>query len=66
MGRRIRKLGSTLSIVFNLGMARTFGRYRRSGWNGEFDYALYEWRGRLWTIPTSHHGPRNIRPETTS
>ena len=47
-----RKLLSTLRILFTLGMARTFGHYRHSEWNGELDYAIYEWRGKMWAIPT--------------
>lgn len=53
MMHTMRKLGSTLRILANLGMARTFGEYQCSGWNGEFDYAQYKWRGRTWVIPTS-------------
>lgn len=48
-----RKLLSTCRILLNLGMARTFGRYLHSEWNGEMDYAVYEWRGRTWAFPTS-------------
>jgi hypothetical protein len=48
-----KKFCHTLRILFCLGMARTFGRYEYSGWNGEIDYAQYQWRGRSWLIPTS-------------
>jgi hypothetical protein len=48
------KLASTARIVVTLFMARTFGRYEHSVWNGEFHYARYHWRGRSWAIPTSH------------
>lgn len=48
-----RKLVSTIKILFNLGMARTFGKYRHTIWNGEFDYAVYEWRGKEWAFVTT-------------
>ncbi|MFA5951504.1 MAG: hypothetical protein WC807_14590 [Hyphomicrobium sp.] len=48
-----RKLMGTFGILFRLGMARTFGQYQHSGWNGDFAYARYRWRGREWIIPTS-------------
>ena len=46
------KLRSTLSTLWCLGMARTFGRYTYSVGGGEFDYAIYWWRGRPWAFPT--------------
>lgn len=52
-GHATRKAFSTIRILFNLGMARTFGHYRHSVWNGQFDYAVYEWRGKEWAIPTT-------------
>ena len=51
------KLGRTLRLAFTLVMARTFGRYIHSGWNGQHNYASYEWRGRVWLIPTSPVAP---------
>ena len=45
------KLYHTLQIVFILARARTFGKYRHSGSSGNFEYALYEWRGNLWAFP---------------
>lgn len=47
------KLLSTLRIAATLTLARTFGDYQHSGWNGEYEYSTYRWRGRLWVIPTS-------------
>jgi hypothetical protein len=47
----MKKFGLTLKIAFTLIMARTFGRYIHSGWNGEFEYAKYEWRGHEWCVP---------------
>ena len=47
------KLASTIHILFTLGCARTFGQYIHSGWNGEFAFCRYEWRGKEWVIPTS-------------
>ncbi len=48
----LRKMASTIKILFCLGMARTFGEYRHSVWDERVDYAIYRWRGRLWAIPT--------------
>jgi len=47
------KLLQTLKIALTLVLARTFGRYLYSGWNGDFDYAKYEWRGKVWCFPIS-------------
>lgn len=47
----MKKFGLTLKIAFTLIMARTFGRYVSSGWNGHCEYARYEWRGREWMFP---------------
>jgi hypothetical protein len=48
------KLASTITIAFNLVMARTFGRYVHSiGGAGWPSMAVYVWRGRKWYIPTS-------------
>lgn len=49
----LRKLLRTLSILSKLGMARMFGEYVHSGWNGQCEYARYRWRGKEWIIPTS-------------
>ena len=51
--RRLLKLGCTLRLATTLILARTFGRYIHSGWDGRHDYAKYEWRGRYWYIPTA-------------
>lgn len=52
----LRKLRSTLSILYHLGMARTFGTYDYSSafeeHPGYLDFARYEWRGKVWIIPT--------------
>jgi hypothetical protein len=48
-----RKLMGTVRILSDLGMARTFGKYEHSGWNGDISYAQYRWRGKTWIIPTS-------------
>jgi hypothetical protein len=50
---QLRKLRSTARILLALGLARTFGEYVHSGWNGEFDFTRYRWRGKEWIIPTS-------------
>jgi hypothetical protein len=51
--RSMKKHLQTLRIAFTLIMARTFGEYKHSGWNGDFHYARYKWRGKEWCIPTS-------------
>lgn len=48
----LKKLRGTIRICFILFMARTFGRYEHSGFNGEFEYRRYRWRGDSWCIPT--------------
>lgn len=48
----LRKLRSTLSILATLFMARTFGKYEFSCWNGESMRAIYTWRGERWAFPT--------------
>ena len=64
----MRKLLSTIRIAGTLAMARTFGRYEHSGWNGEFSYARYRFAGRSWVIPTGPadepHGDVPALPET--
>jgi len=47
------KIWSTLSIACRLVLARTFGEYQHSVWNGEFSYARYRWRGNDWAFPVS-------------
>lgn len=50
---RLRKLRSTLRICLTLLLARMFGEYIHSGWNGVYDYARYRWRGQDYAIPTT-------------
>jgi hypothetical protein len=54
MEHQMRKFCNTIRIAVTLTMARTFGAYKHTicgeGWP---DCAVYEWRGRLWAIPTS-------------
>jgi hypothetical protein len=45
------KLRSTIRITASIFMARTFGQYLHSGWDGKIDYAKYRWRGQEWIIP---------------
>lgn len=47
------KLNGTVAMLFCLFMARMFGEYRHSGWDGVISYARYSWRGYDWIIPTS-------------
>lgn len=49
----MRKLIDTTRICATLFMARMFGRYEHSGWDGERDYARYVWRGKTWAFPTA-------------
>jgi hypothetical protein len=41
----------TLNIALTIVRVRTFGQYIHSGWNGDFDYARYAWKGKEWCIP---------------
>lgn len=51
------KLAQTLRGIFNLGMARTFGRYIHSiGGPGQPMTAIYEWRGKRWHIALRPEG----------
>lgn len=47
------KLWHTLKMAGRMTMARTFGEYETSGWDGNVDFAIYRWRGRSWFIPLS-------------
>jgi hypothetical protein len=52
-GCGMKKLLSTICMMTRLGMARTFGRYHHSvGGPDIAPYAVYEWRGKTWHIPT--------------
>ena len=46
------KLTDTIRICATLFMARMFGRYEHSVWDGQRDYARYIWRGKVWAFPT--------------
>jgi hypothetical protein len=48
-----RKLAGTLRIATTLILARTFGRYEVSIWDGGVSYARYHWRGKVWAFPTT-------------
>ena len=48
----MRKLWSTIRICATIIVARHFGQYVHSGWDGEHSYARYRWRGRDVFIPT--------------
>ena len=47
----MRKLWHTLKLASCMVMARMFGEYQNSGWDGNVDFAIYHWRGRSWFIP---------------
>lgn len=52
MAHWLHKFRGTVAILTKLGMARMFGQYEHSAWNGEISYARYRWRGETWIIPT--------------
>jgi len=45
------KLWHTLKMCACMAMARTYGEYINSGWDGQCDFSVYLWRGRYWFIP---------------
>lgn len=45
------RLLGTIKICACLFMARTFGDYLHSGWDGVIEYHRYAWRGEEWIIP---------------
>lgn len=47
------KLCITLRIAWTLIMARTFGKYLHSTYDGRMEYAEYRWRGSVWAFPKS-------------
>lgn len=49
------KFFKTVRIVFVLLMARTFGSYKFSGWNGHCHYCVYEFWGKVWFVPLSDY-----------
>ena len=59
----MRKFYSTLRIAVTLIMARTFGAYSHSGWNGVHDFAQYRWRGKTYSIPTAPDDPAEGPPQ---
>lgn len=64
LSHAMRKLRSTLRVVFYMGMARTFGEYAYSaqdvsGQYGYVPYAVYRWRGKVWAVPTDSFNMEN-------
>lgn len=51
--KKFKKAWQTFKICKTLFMARTFGEYKHSGWNGRFDYCSYRYKGRTYDIPMS-------------
>lgn len=49
----MRKFTNTLGIAARIVLARTFGQYVHSGWDGTRDYCKYKWREQVFLIPTS-------------
>ena len=62
MRHAITKFWSTLRICVRIIMARTFGEYIHSGWNGQNDYARYRWRGHDYFIQTTPAKPTEPKP----
>lgn len=56
------KFFKTLRMCWRLMMARTFGQYIHSGWNGQNDYARYRWRGHDYFIQTTPAKPTEPEP----
>ncbi|UQS95264.1 hypothetical protein Pam5_48 [Pseudanabaena phage Pam5] len=54
------KLWHTLKMAVCMIMARTFGEYETSGWDGSVDFAIYRWRGRSWFIPLGSMDGRGL------
>ena len=52
IGHHTTKFFHTLRVCAGIIMARTFGTYLHSGWDGDRDFCIYEWRGRKYYIPT--------------
>lgn len=48
----IRKFASSVRVAWCSLMARTFGVYVHSGWDGVNEYSQYRWRDQEWRIPT--------------
>lgn len=58
----LKKFGSTLAICARIIMARTFGDYVHSGWNGQSDYCRYRWRGNDYFIQLTPAKPTEPKP----
>jgi hypothetical protein len=58
----VKKFGSTLCICGGIVMARTFGEYVYSGWNGQNAFARYRWRGHDYFIQTAPEKPTEPEP----
>lgn len=49
----LRKIGSTVRMAVLTSLARHFGTYRHSVSGYDWgSFAIYEWRGRRWYVPT--------------
>lgn len=49
----VKKCVRVTRTLAQLWCAQMFGEYIHSGWNGEIDYARYNYKGKEWIIPTS-------------
>lgn len=52
----MRKLRSTIATCAALFMARMFGRYEHTVYDGSFEYHRYRWRGEVWAFPKAPLG----------
>jgi Na+/H+ antiporter NhaC len=62
MTHTLHKLRSTVAMLFCLFMARMFGKYQHSGWDGAIEYARYTWCGKEWIFPTSAIDTSTLSP----
>lgn len=46
----IAKWNRVFTLSYFMVMARLFGSYKNSGWDGEFEYYLYEYKGYQYKI----------------
>jgi hypothetical protein len=58
----LKKFCGTLGICARIIMARTFGKYIHSGWDGRMAFCLYRWRGHDYYIQTEPAMMREQKP----
>lgn len=50
------KFRKTIGIAFRIILARQFGRYVHTVYDGQFEYAVYVWRKKEYMVPTQEEG----------